>query len=281
MRKHHIILACLVLFACSSATAQFRKPLNSGRNNGQISDAKFNVGLVGGGNFTTWFHFNNEESANWYLANYSPTLHFGYFGGIAFEYMLAPNASIGLNAVYAKHDMGLQFSNDHFPNGYQEWVQRHYQVNANYQAVEAYIPFTFYLTTGSKNLKPYFYVAPRVKYILDGKMAFNALKLDANNDTISNVTTAAFVSDSTYRKLNVGATLGVGTQVRFNTSNYYFLVKFDLSANMNALQTFTKYDLENEFNYMRYSGSAYATVTFMVPIKKRLIGACIRWGEYD
>ncbi len=281
MKKQHIILACLILFASASATAQFRKPLNGGRNSGQINDAKFNVGLVGGGSFTSWFHFNSSESAEWYLANYTPTMHFGYFGGIALEYMLSPNMSVGLNAVYAKHDMGLQFKNEHFPNGYQQWVQRFYQVNANYQAVEAYVPVTFYLTTGSRNFKPYFYVAPRVKYILDGKMSFNTVKLNENNDTISDVTTAAFMSDSTYRKLNFGLTLGVGAQYRFNTSNYYFLVKFDVSANMNALQTFTKYDLENEFNYMRYSGSAHASVTFMLPIKKRLVGACVKWGEYD
>jgi hypothetical protein len=281
MKKLHIILACLILFISVSASAQFRKPLNGGRSNGQIKDAKVNIGLVGGGNFTTWFHFNSAESADWYLANYTPLPCFGYFGGLAFEYMLSPTMSIGFNAVYTQHNVKLHYVNDHFPNGYQQWVQRYYYLNANYQSVEAYVPFTFYLTTASKNIKPYFYVAPRVKYILNGKMTFNTVKLDANNDTISNVTTAAFMNDSTYRKLNVGATVGVGTQVRFNTSNYYFLVKFDLSANMNALQTFSKYDLENEFNHLRYGGSAQASVTFMVPIKKRLMGACMKWGEYD
>ena len=80
---------------------------------------------------------------------------------------------------------------------------------------------------------------------------------------------------------NIGVMAGVGTQFRLNTSNYYFLVKLDLSANVNTFQTFTKYDLLNPFNTMRYSADAHLTATFMLPIKKRLIGACIRWGEYD
>ena len=82
--------------------------------------------------------------------------------------------------------------------------------------------------------------------------------------------------------VKVGATVGVGSLFRINTSNYYFLVKFDVSANMNGIPTFKKGEVDNnEFNYLRFSTDAHATLTFMLPIKKQLKGACMDWGEYD
>ena len=55
------------------------------RANGQVNDAKINIGILGGGNFTHWQHFDSSQASDWYLATYTPTLRFGYFGGIAVE----------------------------------------------------------------------------------------------------------------------------------------------------------------------------------------------------
>ena len=86
---------------------------------------------------------------------------------------------------------------------------------------------------------------------------------------------------SAYRKLNVGGTIGIGSLFRFNISNYYILIKFDVSANMNALMTLKQGQIiNNDFNHLRYSADAHATLTFMLPIKKPLQDACIRWGKY-
>ena len=92
MKNLHILLLGFLLLLGITATAQFRKALPNNRLNGQIRDARLNVGLVGGTNFTTWFHFNNEESAQWYLVKYAPHFdtsnylsNFGYFGGVALE----------------------------------------------------------------------------------------------------------------------------------------------------------------------------------------------------
>ena len=86
LKKLHILL-CFILLTSVTATAQFRKALPNTRM--PFNDARLNVGLVGGANFTTWFHFNSEESAQWYLVRYAPHFdtsnyfsNFGYFGGI-------------------------------------------------------------------------------------------------------------------------------------------------------------------------------------------------------
>jgi hypothetical protein len=298
MKKQHILLSCLLVFICSTATAQFNKALPNMRGNGQVNDAKVNVGLLGGGNLTHWQHFNSAQASDWYLAAYKPKLRFGYFGGIAVEYMWKSDLSFGLNVIYEQHNVGLNYLNESFPTAFNYHITRNYDFTAAYNSIEAYIPVTYYISTGYKNLKPYFFLAPRFSYILGGTMEYIRTDIDGQNITQQPPITAEF-SEITYASyygpftlfgkdyeidlgmLNIGLMAGVGTQFRFNTSNYYFLLKLDLSANVNGFQTFTKYALMNEFNHLRYSADAHLTATFMLPIKKRLIGACIRWGEYD
>ena len=299
MKKQHIILTCLLVLICGTTTAQFNKALPNMRGNGQVNDAKINVGLLGGGNFTHWQHFVSSQASDWYLATYKPTLRFGYFGGIAVEYMWKNDLSIGLNVIYEQHNIGLNYINDNFPTSLNQYIKRNYDFTADYNSIEAYIPVTYYISTGSKNLKPYFFVAPRFSYILGGTMSYTRTDTDKTGQVINTLNSTAVFSETSYASyygpinlfnneydinlgmLNIGLMAGVGTQFRFNTSNYYFLLKLDLSANVNGFQTFTKYDLANEFNHLRYSADAHLTATFMLPIKKRLIGACIRWGEYD
>lgn len=322
MKKQHITFLLLLLFVCSTATAQFKKPLTSPRDQIQSSEAKWNVGILGGGNITTWLHFNSLESSNWYVENYkyfdTITNSLGYFGGIAVERMLKSNLSIGLNVVYAQHNVKLGYLDDHFPY---KWdivgdsvlygkIQKSF--SARYSTVEAYVPFTYYIGLAStKNIKPYFYFAPRFSYILpltQNKMKYSATYYDAfgNTPIVDTLTDnfGHFILDdnnnikidtlfttsnntvpfnrSTYRKFNIGATLGVGSLFKINAGNYYFLVKFDVSANLNGLPTYKDGEIKNdEFKYLRYSTDAQATLTLMLPLKKQLQGACMKWGEYD
>lgn len=303
--KHHSSIFARILFVSVfalltfTATAQqFRKPLTSPRDRVESSDAKWNVGILGGGNLTTWLHFHSPESSDWFLKNYNVfdtiTNSLGYFGGIGIERKLKSNLSVGLNVVYAKHSIQLGFVDDHFPI---EWDNATSQINygrivkgfkANYHAIEAYVPITYYIGLSSKNnVVPYVFAAPRVSYMLPdttAKMTYtnSYYRNDANNTLISTSSNTVPFNRSTYRLVNVGATVGFGSLFRINTSNYYFLFKFDVSANMNSLPTFKKGEVENnEFNYLRYSTDAHATLTFMLPIKKQLKGACMKWGEYD
>ena len=298
MKKQHITVFFLLLFLCNTATAQFRKPLTSPRDQIQSSEAKWNVGILGGANLTTWLHFHSLEASDWYLKNYTPfdtiTNSLGYFAGIGVERKIKSNLSVGLNVVYAQHNIQLSFLNDNFPI---EWDAAQAQINygsivkgfkANYRAIEAYVPFTYYIGLASKrNIVPYVYAAPRVSYVLPDSTAqmiqtTTYYRNDEDQTLISYSKNTIPFNRSTYRALNVGATIGIGSLFRINAGNYYFLVKFDVSANVNGLPTYKNGETDNdEFKYLRYSTDAHATLTFMLPLKKQLQGACMNWGEYD
>ena len=302
--KHNLSNLIKSLFAVSfvlltlTATAQFKKPLTSPRDQIQSSEAKWNVGILGGGNLTTWLHFHSFEASHWYLKNYRPfdtiTNSLGYFGGICAEYKLKNNFSVGLNVVYAQHNIQLGFVDDHFPI---EFDASQSQINygrivkgfkTSYRAIEAYVPFTYYIGLASKsNIVPYVYAAPRLSYILpDTTTRMNYTNTyyrnDENNTLISSSNYSVPFNRSTYRYFNLGATVGVGSLFKINAGNYYFLVKFDVSANINGIPTYKNGEVENdEFKYLRYSTDAHATLTLLLPLKKQLKGACMEWGEYD
>jgi hypothetical protein len=318
--KHHssivvriLLVSSFALFALT-ATAQFKKPLSSPRDRVGINDAKWNVGLVGGANLTTWLHFQSAQASDWFLHDYkaltfdsiSPINEsMGYFGGIGVERMLTGNTSVGLNVIYAQHNVKLGYVDDHFPYAWDSandtilYGKIVKNFTANYRTIEVYVPLTYYIGLAStKNIKPYVYFAPRFSYVLpsnQNQMKYSATYLDTigapiidhinpiTNDTVLKVMENQVpFNGSTYRNLNVGGTIGVGSLFRFNTSRYYFLMKFDVSANMNAITTFKRGQIvNNEFNNKRYSTSAYATITLMFPLKKQLQDACIKWGRYN
>lgn len=286
-----------------SATAQFKKPLTSPRDRVGPSEAKWNIGLVGGANLTTWLHFNSSEASEWFIRDYktfdsiSPlTESLGYFGGIAAERMFKSNLSIGLNVVYAQHNVKLGYLDDHFPYDWDSsgdsilygQIQKNFR--AKYSAVEAYIPITYYIGLAStKSIKPYVYFAPRFSLVLPlsdslNQMTYSAFYFDAYGDTISDLNRNETVpfNRSTYRMLNVGGTVGLGSLFKVNAGNYYLLFKIDVSANFYGLSTYKHGEIENdEFKYRRYSPDAHATITLMLPLKKQLQDACIKWGRYN
>lgn len=281
--KHIILVTVLVMFS-TMAYAQYRKPLPSGRSIGQQRDATVNIGLLGGANFTYWYHPTHPMAADWYLYDYQPQFTVGYLGGIAMEFLVSNNFSIGFNAIYNRHNLQMQYANDHFPYQWNhtqssiDFIQRTYTFEATYQTVELYLPLTYYITLPlSKNIKPYLYVAPRASYILDGQMKLTKTDLlpsltSSNTPLPINLTDSTAFADTL--RFNFGATLGLGTQFKIDLDSYYLLMKFDVSANVYFRQTFNQADLINEFNHKRYFTDAQATFTFMLPLKKRLRDAC-------
>ena len=309
-----LILTAFCILSLSAA-AQFRKPLSPSRDRATMNDAKFNIGILGGVNLTSWLHFDGPSSGGMW-GNYSQVIlekdgklfdsgSLGYFGGLSVEYMISQKFSIGLNAVYARHNFRLEHSNDRYPLGWNtphnsiHYAERKDYFSAKYHSIEAYIPFTYYLILQSmKNVKPYGFVAPRFSYVIN-QLPLNlgtASQMTSGNEILaynppfqilhtqqihSDDNKSVGFSKDTYRLFNVGATLGLGSQFRINTSSYYFLVKFDLSANFNALSTYTRADEIIHQHKLRFSTDANATLTFQLPVKKRLKGACVKWGKYN
>ena len=285
-----------------------------------MNDAKFNIGVLGGVNLTSWLHFDGPSSGGMW-GNYSQVIlekdgklfdsgSLGYFGGLSAEYMISQKFSIGLNAVYARHNFRLEHSNDRYPIGWNtihnsiHYAERKDYFSAKYHSIEAYIPFTYYLILQSaKNVKPYGFVAPRVSYVFN-QLPFNlgktASQMTSGNTILdcyyplfhvlhaeqihpgehTTESTVGFSKDN-YRLLNVGATLGLGSQFRINTSSYYFLVKFDISANFNTLSTYSRADALLYHHKVRYSADAHASLTLQLPVKKVMKDACVKWGKYD
>lgn len=287
-----VILLVLSLLTIS-ASAQFRKPLPS-RNRGTASDAKLNIGIVGGGNLTKWLHFQNPNVPSLFPADYTQNYiqSIGYEGGIALEYLISKNFSVGLNAVYAEHNFLMEHLDDRFPYSWDSdnntilYAQKQNFFTTRYHSVEAYIPLTFFFNLpGSKSTKPYTFVAPRFSYVLPGGTMTTGKTTTygaSSSSQPTTQTTQAIIQKDTYTLINVGATVGLGSQFRFNTSNYYFMLKFDLSANMYALNTYNRIDMTmNQLNYRRYATDAHATLTFLLPVKKRLKDSCVKWGKFD
>ncbi len=278
-----------------NAAAQLRKPLVSARDKAAINDAKLNVGIMGGPNLTTWLHLHPDQSAEWYLQPYRPDFlsSVGYFGGICLEYMVNKGFSIGFNALYARHNVKATNTNDHIALGWNPadssiiYGTKTDVFSAKYHNIEAFVPFTYYFgSPAMKNVKPYVFVAPRLSYVLpsflnDSSIITYQTERQPSSQTAASPGQVGFGPYS-YRTINIGGTMGIGTLLRIETNSYYFLFKLDLSSNLFALSTYSRADLLlYEFNGKRYSGSAQATITFQLPIKKRLQGACMNWGKYN
>lgn len=299
------LMAFSLLTFSATAQAQFKKPLTASKDRATMNDAKLNVGILGGVNFTTWLHFNGPSSGGAW-ANYQQTVlefqgkgldsivgSLGYFGGISLEYIINKNFSIGLNAVYARHNLYLRNVDDHFAIAFDAnantvlYTTKESIFRAGYNAIEAYVPFTYYITSESmRNVKPYVYLAPRASYVLNGTMSKITnvkSKTIQGGSTIPgyNQTDTVPFDKNNYTRFNLGGTLGLGSLFRINTSNYYFIIKFDISANFNALSTYSRADVLLYQHKLRYSADANATLTIQLPVKKQLKGACVTWGKYD
>ena len=276
MKKVFRYILILVLIQLShEATAQFKKPLSKPRK--QSDEAMFNLGIIAGPSITHWHHFDVAQAEDWYLKDYSPKLQIGYTGGLYFETILGKHLSLGISALYTQHKVGFQYINENFPIGWDNDIQyskRTYDLTADYQSVAVTMPLTYYFFTVKDPVRPYLYVAPRFSYIIKGKLSQNVTDYLQNSSEQSVIDTTGQIAPDNHVNFNIGATMGVGIQFRISMAYYYFLIKTEAFANWNFLNTFTKKQLENEFNNKRQDADAAATITFIFPLKKSLKDAC-------
>lgn len=276
MRKAFRYILILVLIQLSvEATAQFRKPLSGPKK--QSDEAMFNIGIIAGPSITQWHHFNVTEAEKWYLKDYTSKLQLAYTGGLYFEAILSKHLSVGVQLLYTQHNISMQYINEHFAHSWNNGVQyskRTYDITANYQTVSAALPLTYYFLNVKDPIRPYLYIAPRFSYIINGKLTQNVKDYIQSSSGQTVIDTTGQIAPNNHINFNVGATIGAGVQFRINTAYYYFLIKTEAFANWNFLNTFTKKQLENEFNNKRHDADAAATITFIFPLKKSLKDAC-------
>ena len=271
------ILIFILLQLAVEGNAQYRKkPLSSPRK--QLDNAMFNLGVIAGPNYTHWHHIDVTQADNWYLKDYVPEFQLGYTGGVYFEAVLSKHFSAGLNAMYARHRVSMHYINEQFPydwnNGQLLYLQRRYELKADYHAIEASLPATFYFLNPKEIVRPYIYVAPRFSYIVGGDNIYTTIDSIPHKKPKITLTDTIPIVPTNHIAFNVGATLGVGTQFRINTDYYYFLIKLEALATWYFRNSFTEQQLENEFYNKRFDADAATTITFIFPLKKILRDAC-------
>lgn len=291
MKKASFILFLSFVLICSTANAQFKKALPT-RNAGYTGVAKYNIGLTGGLITTHWFHFGGTKT------KYHQPLNFGLTGGLVVERILNRTFSVGIEGLYAMRNTQLSYEVLDFPTALNQSKDYYRQLDVNYQEVDVQVPLTYYM--GQRNIRPFVFVAPRVSIPLSGNMIWQKKEIlnygtpdQQYSETGATIDTVA-VSAQNMRQWNVGLVAGVGVLFKINFSNYYFLVKADLSAHAAVINSFTKEEIHGESTNvvgagyidpyllgMRFNTDATAKITLMLPLKKQLKGACMRWGEYD
>ncbi|MBR3709678.1 MAG: outer membrane beta-barrel protein [Bacteroidales bacterium] len=270
------ILILVLLQLTVEGNAQYKKPLSSPRK--QLDNAMFNLGVTAGPNYTHWHHFDVAQADDWFLKNYAPVFQWGYTGGISFEAIFSKHLSAGINALYARHRISMQYTNEKFPydwnNGQLLYKQRRYELKADYHTIEAALPVTFYFFNPKDIVRPYIFVAPRFSYCVGGNNIHTVIdSIPRKKPVITATDTVPFVPTN-HISFNVGATMGIGTQFRINTDYYYFLIKLEALATWYFRNSFTEQQLENEFYNKRFDADVATTITFIFPLKKILKDAC-------
>ena len=276
----------------SPVRAQFAKPLSNSSSNLMTTEAKYNIGLIGGASMTQWIHFGGTETDFNYSFNYGPT------AGLALERMLSRNVSVALEGLFAMRNMQLNYDVLNFPVALNQNKDYYRQYEVDYQEVDVQVPVTFYLSDGK--VRPYVFLGPRFSLPLSGKMVWQKKEIlnygtpeQQFSETGATIDTVAMNAHS-LRDWNVGLVAGAGVLFKINTGNYYLLLKLDASAHAAVFNSFAKEEINGEASHVigaayidpyllgkRYNTDATVKLTLMFPLKKQLKGACMKWGEYD
>ena len=290
-----LIIAILVLLTTSiSVSAQtkttFNKPIQSSNVPKASNDAKYNIGITGGGTLTEWIHLggNNTRFKQPILKS------LGVIGGVSVERLMNNHVTVGIEALYAIRKTELNHTLVDFPCGANQWYNIKKQFDVNYNEVDIQFPVSLYFGN-SFNVKtrPYIFAAPRVSIPLNGQMLWKKDYI-SGDQIIRSESDTTTMNKSNFKPYNIGLVLGGGIMMRINLSNYYFLVKADASYHIGLLNTHTKDEMNDNVGQVigssyiepvllekRFSTDVNLKLSVFFPLKKQLKGACMNWGEYD
>jgi hypothetical protein len=293
MKKLSLILFLSLLLIGSTANAQgmFRKPLQS-QNEIVANEARYNIGITGGLTTTHWFHFGGTKTQYHQPFNFSP------IAGLVVERMFNANSSIAVEGLFAMRNTHLDYNVLNFPIAINVNKDYHRQYDVDYMEVAIQVPLTYYFGQGA--FRPYVFVAPRFTLPLSGTMQWHKQEIidygtetqhyseeGAVHETIS-------MNGQNMRSWNVGLVAGVGVRYKLKINNYYLLFKLDASAHAAVINSFSKDEINGDSEIIigasyidpyllqkRFNADAALKLTVLLPLKKSLKGACMKWGEYD
>lgn len=297
MKKTNLIIMvfalCLISVSASAQTKkQFSKPLTPAYSPNASNDARYNIGITGGGTLTEWIHLGGSQT------RYSHPLmgNMGIIGGVAFERVMNNHTTIGIEALYAMRSVKLSHTLTDQPVNtvinYSNDIKKNF--DANYTEIAVQAPFSYYFNnTPNAMFRPYVFAAPRVTVPLAGTMRWERQSLH-NDSILSTQYDTIAMSKQNFKSFNVGLVLGGGVLMRINLNSYYFLVKLDASYHIGLINTHTKNEMQDNIGEVigssyiepkllekRFSTDANVKLSLFFPLKKQLKGACMNWGEYD
>ena len=280
----HFILFALFFTIATTGISQWQKPLRSISKPKNSREASFSIAIKGG---VAYNYFNYTM-----LHNVDQMGVIGPLVGLSLEKKQSISFAIGFDILYAQRGTHLSYTKT-IPCAIGDYNTFYREYNLDYKTVELRIPFTYYYILPSKStLRPYVFIAPSITYILGGA-------IDYRKDLVEEESTQTLqqydieVGPANMTPIQFGMIFGGGIWMRKNTKSSYFIVKLDAAFNLGLLDTFTtaEHNGDNEFlgvsNYdlsqlgKRLYRSAELTTSIMFPIKKRLKGSCINWGEFN
>ena len=295
MKKTNLIIMLMAMCLISiSATAQtkkqYSKPIQPAYSPNASNDAKYNIGITGGGTFTNWIHLGGSGTT----FNHPIPQNLGIIGGLTFEKVLNKHSSFGVEALFAMRNVQLSHTVLDLPVAIDQSNDITKIFSANYNEIAIQIPYSYYFNnTPGATFRPYVFAAPRVSVPLSGTMRWEKQYLQ-NNQVLSTQQDTIAMSKQNFQTFNVGLVLGAGVMMRINLSSYYFLIKLDASYHAGFINTHTKEEMNDNIGHVigssyiepkllekRFSTDANIKLSLFFPLKKQLKGACMNWGEYD
>ena len=295
MKKTNLIIMvmalCLIGVSVSAQTRkQYSKPLQPAYSPNASNDAKYNIGIIGGGTFTNWIHLGGSGTT----FSHPIQQNLGIIGGLTFEKVVNNHTTVGIEALYAMRNVQLSHTLADFPVAINMSNDINKNFNASYTEVAIQAPFSLYFNnTPNATFRPYVFAAPRITVPLSGTMLWEKEYM-LNDSLLSTQLDTVAMSKQNFQIFNIGVVLGAGVTMRINLPSYYFLIKLDASYHVGLLNTHTKLEMEDEIDHVvgstyiepkllekRFSTDANIKLSIFFPLKKQLKGACMNWGEYD
>jgi len=294
MKKSSIILLIAIFLGGHSAIAQFNKPLQSSSNKLYSSQAKYNIGLIGGATSTHWLHMGGTNTP------YKSPINLGITGGLVFEKMLKNDLSLGIEALYSMRSTQLNYYVINFPIDFNVNQDFYRQLDVSYTEVNVQVPLTYYFGQPNSNIRPFVFAAPRFTLPLSGKLMWQKTQVEGYGTSDQHLVNGTLEMDTVtmngqnMRPWNAGLVAGVGVLFKINFPNYYLLIKADASAHSTVVNSFSHDEITGDSQNVigasyidpylmsyRFNTDFTARITLLFPLKKQLKGACMKWGEYD
>ena len=262
MKRLAYIFLISLLVVGGNTKAQFAKPLPKKQNS--WAEAEYSVGIIGGLSATRWFHVGGTNTAFEQpitTLSFDSTFLTSAFNnalvGITLQKKLGEYHAIGLDVIYANRNTELsnKYISSNSIDHHSIKIRDH--SNIQYSELLFQIPITQYLTSSTKAIRPYIFIAPRVTIPLQGSIdlekdsfvtGFSMFSRNNTTDSLSapqsipiSNTTDTLSARNMYR-WNIGAVVGLGIQFRIPVGSYYFHTKLDASCHLGLLNTYSKYE---------------------------------------